>query len=210
MKASAVFANMTVLLSALCLVLTLAGCASAYRVDYEVETDPPGASVDVNGTSLCDRTPCRISLSCAKTWVGLVNSPDGWASRSGQYEVVAIPNSSMDTTRDLYSDRRMVNPCQLQEGTQGRLRLHLGNRPVHPAQPIDLRISRWSCDATQLQPFKIPACTLNSRSYRLWLWQVTHPERSECSCNDPLQVFSGEPPPVRTKPDRKRPSGVWT
>ncbi len=75
-------------------VLTVAlptGCTTSHMVTFQVESEPAGARIEVNGL---DRgvTPTNVQLEALKTWSPF--SPGGWNTRSTAYEVVAYPPAS--------------------------------------------------------------------------------------------------------------------
>ena len=101
--------------------LSISACASSQTSQFSVQSNPPGAQVDVNGISM-GNTPTQISLACSKHWIGVVNSPDGWAYDAPNYNVTVYPAPGAPG----YSQTKLINPCQVPNGTTGTLRFDLG------------------------------------------------------------------------------------
>ena len=116
--------------------LAMTGCASSNMVTYKVNSTPPNAQVDVNGTSL-GKTPTEIHLQCSKRWVGVINAPGGWAYDNSVYEVTVYPSSQNSG----FSQTKRVNPCQWQGKTTPELNFDLGLRQINPTTPVDLNIT---------------------------------------------------------------------
>ncbi len=115
--------------------LLLAGCATATMVPFVVESEPPGALVDVNGVSL-GATPTQIQLRCVKRWVGVLNAPGGWAYANPPYAVTVYPSRQAPGI----SQTKWVNPCEIAT-PPGRLHFNLGLDSVTPRQRIDIQVT---------------------------------------------------------------------
>jgi hypothetical protein len=99
----------------------------------KVISEPAGAQVDVNGISM-GNTPTEVSMSCAKTWVGLMNSPDGWAYGNATYEITVYPSSANPG----YSQTKHINPCQWKGDHPPVISFNLGLEKVTPTQKIEV------------------------------------------------------------------------
>lgn len=108
---------------------SVSACSTSKYITYEVTSDPMNAPVEVNGVSQ-GSTPTELNLKCAKAWVGLANSSDGYASRSGAYEVVAFPPKGFNGE----SQKKNVNPCQWAGDGNPKLKFDLSLESVAPAQ----------------------------------------------------------------------------
>jgi hypothetical protein len=76
------------------------------KIRYNIISEPEGAPVDVNGMSV-GKTPTSATLECTKKWVGVMNSPDGWANATGKYEIKAytpVGAKGVSQTKD-------IDPC---------------------------------------------------------------------------------------------------
>lgn len=113
--------------------LYIVGCATATKVEYEVSSTPSGAPVDVNGTSM-GKTPTTAILECNKKWVGLMNSPDGWANASGKYEIKAYPPRGFNGQ----SQTKRIDPCQWKGAGNPSIQFDLGLEKVAPTQKIEI------------------------------------------------------------------------
>lgn len=83
-------------------VMTLiSGCSHA-KV-FEVESNPQGARIEVNGIQRCDSTPCKIDLNCSGHATGK------------KYSVQAIP--AKGAAGSLYASQKTINPCEVQGDT---------------------------------------------------------------------------------------------
>jgi hypothetical protein len=114
-------------------------CATSRQVKFQVESIPSGAQVEGNGMTLCESTPCEITLTCAERWVGYMNSPTGKANASGAYSIEAIPSRSIASERKMYSDRKIIDPCLVPDDQVGRLRFQLELEKVLPTQPVRVK-----------------------------------------------------------------------
>lgn len=112
--------------------LLLVGCASRQMISFRVESDPPGASVEVDGVS-AGVTPTTIRLGADKRWVGLANSPDGWEYSRATYEVTVYPPRGSGGV----SQTKRISPATTLEG--GRLFFDLRLEPIAPRQRIEIR-----------------------------------------------------------------------
>jgi hypothetical protein len=64
-------------------------CSSTDWVLYDVDSEPRGAAVEVNGQTL-GNTPCEIKLQKVSAWVGLVNGGYDYG-RTPTYAIKAYP-----------------------------------------------------------------------------------------------------------------------
>ena len=110
-----------------------AGCASTNEVIYRVNSEPSGAQVDVNGTTL-GNTPTEIKLVCSKRWVGLMNAPGGDANASGKYEVKVYPPKGIPGL----SQTKNVDPCQWNGPGNAELKFDLNLRSLEPLKQIEI------------------------------------------------------------------------
>lgn len=117
----------------LSLIIIVAGCASTHEVVYRVNSEPNGAQVDVNGTTL-GNTPTEIKLQCSKRWVGVMNAPGGYANASGKYEVKVYPPKG---TPGL-SQTKNVDPCQWNGQGKPELKFDLNLRSLEPLKQIEI------------------------------------------------------------------------
>lgn len=124
--------------SILCLlcIAFLSGCTTVSIVPYEIESNPPGAHIDVNGNSM-GVTPTKINLLCKKQWVGLAVAPEGWAYEHKMTEIVAYLSEDNPGA----SQTKRVNPCQLTT-PPGRIFFDLRLDPVSPRQKIDVNVNQ--------------------------------------------------------------------
>lgn len=109
-------------------------CATSETKQFRVVSDIKEAAVDVNGISM-GNTPTTISLSCSKRWVGLFNSPTGWAG-TNVYNVTASPTGQEHG----FSQTKMIDPCQYAGNDPGEIRFNLELRQVEPLKPYDIKI----------------------------------------------------------------------
>lgn len=125
-------------LRAICIAFfCLVGCATTRDVTFHATSSPVKASIDVDGVTVCESTPCQFYLRCAERWVGLMNSPTGRAPTSGTYTVVAVPTEAYKEN-NVYSSTRTIDPCRVLEGKQPELLFRLDLEPVAPTQKIRL------------------------------------------------------------------------
>ncbi|MDP2325802.1 MAG: SHOCT domain-containing protein [Gammaproteobacteria bacterium] len=117
------------------LTVMLAGCSSRTMVAFDVTSDPTNAPIEVNGYSM-GRTPTTVQLECKKSWVGLVNSPDGW-SRSGAYYVTAFPPEGAGGD----SQTKEVDPCTWQGPGRPAIFFDLTLKSVKPIERVDVNIN---------------------------------------------------------------------
>jgi len=110
------------------------GCASTNMMTVKVESEPVGAQIDVNGMSM-GNTPTEVKMQCSKTWVGLMNSPDGWAYGNSVYEITAYPSSENPG----YSQTKHINPCQWKGDRSPVINFNLGLEKVTPTQKIEVK-----------------------------------------------------------------------
>lgn len=120
----------------------MSGCATATMVPYQVDSTPPGAKIEVNGTSM-GAAPAIIQLQCSKRWVGLAVAPGGWAYDNAVYDVSAYPTKENPGL----SQTKRVNPCQLKE-PPGHLHFDLTLDTVSPRQRIDININKSDKDTS--------------------------------------------------------------
>lgn len=93
------------------LALTLVtGCTTTEMISFDVESQPPGARIEVNGL---DRgiTPTKLQLEAKKTWSPF--APGGWQIHKTAYEVVAYPPETVE------SNQRQSKVIDLQQTSQG-------------------------------------------------------------------------------------------
>ena len=110
------------------------GCASTSMMRVRVESIPSGAQVDVNGINM-GNSPTEVDMGCPRTWVGVMNSPEGWAYGSANYEITVYPS----TTNPGYSQTKNINPCQWRGGTPPVIRFDLGLEKVTPTQKVEIK-----------------------------------------------------------------------
>ena len=111
----------------------IVGCASATKVTYKITSEPQGAPVDVNDVSM-GTTPTKATLQCTKQWVGLMNSPDGWAKASNKYEIKAYPPKGMNGQ----SQTKHIDPCQWKGNDEPAIQFDLRLEKVTPTQKLDI------------------------------------------------------------------------
>jgi PEGA domain len=74
--------------------LTLAACSPTLSlraaVLYTVTSTLPGAAVFIDGQQ-AGTTPLTVDFSVSRWWVGLLNSPNGWAYGPETYTVAVLP-----------------------------------------------------------------------------------------------------------------------
>lgn len=109
------------------------GCASSTKVTYDISSEPPQAPVDVNGVNM-GKTPTTTTLECSKKWVGVINSPDGWANASGKYEIKAYPPKGFRGQ----SQTKNIDPCQWKGEGNPSIQFDLGLEKVTPTQKIEI------------------------------------------------------------------------
>ncbi len=109
------------------------GCATSTNVTYNITSEPQGAPIDVDGMSM-GTTPTIATLECTKKWVGVINSPDGWANATGKYEVKAYPPKGINGQ----SQTKNIDPCQWKGTGNPALQFDLGLEKVTPTQKIDI------------------------------------------------------------------------
>lgn len=118
------------------IVLTGVGCATSRKVIFSAEATPVKAMIEVNGVTLCDSTPCEITLQCSEQWVGLANSSTGLAPTSGEYRVVASPLEKPQPPQRYYTSIKFVNPCQVMRGMKPALNFRMDIEPIVPSQTL--------------------------------------------------------------------------
>jgi len=109
------------------------GCATSTKVTYNISSEPPQAPVDVNGVNM-GLTPTAATLECNKQWVGLINSPDGWANASGKYEIKAFPPKGFSGQ----SQTKNIDPCQWKGEGNPSIQFDLGLEKVTPTQKLEI------------------------------------------------------------------------
>ncbi len=135
----------------LALLSLLSACSSNKTIQFEVTSEPPNAPIEVNGYSM-GRTPTTINLDCSKTWVGLVNSPDGWANRSGTYAVTAYPPDGAGGD----SQTKMIDPCNWKGQGNPSIFFDLSLQSVNPIDRVKVDVnSSSSSDKTESELDKI-------------------------------------------------------
>jgi hypothetical protein len=102
---------------------------------FKVVSEPSGAQVDVNGISI-GKTPTEMTLECSRWWVGIANSPDGWAYENTTYEVTAYPSSANPG----YSQTKRINPCLWKGDQPAVLNFYLGLKKVEPTQKLEVEL----------------------------------------------------------------------
>lgn len=117
----------------------ITGCASNNSVVYRVTSTPAGAQVDVEGVEM-GKTPTVIRLACAKRWVGVMNSPDGYANASGTYEVKVYPLLGTGGV----SQTKRVNPCNWRGEGAPSINFDLALESFAPTQKIELSTTNGS------------------------------------------------------------------
>jgi len=120
-------------LSMILFCLTFIGCASTQMLNVRVESEPTGAQIDVNGISV-GNTPTEVNMSCSKSWVGFMYSPDGWNYSNTTYQITAAPSS----TNPGYTQTKYINPCQWKGNQPPVIDFDLGLEKVAPTQKIEL------------------------------------------------------------------------
>lgn len=120
---------------AVCVLGVVGGCANTTKVTFDVDSEPTGGRVEVNGVSK-GTTPTQIVLGVTRRWVGLLRASDGWGVDEPQVYVVKVFPPSGSSER-LFSQTKMINPSQTPEG--GALFFDLRLEPVRPTQPIEIQ-----------------------------------------------------------------------
>lgn len=114
--------------------LGLSACASSEMKVIDVESYPPGGRIELNGITL-GNAPAQIKLSCAKHWVGLCCSPDGWAYDNMIYNIEVFPTEFTQGS----SQMKSVNACQWHGSGNPKLIFDLRLRQHAPVQDINLK-----------------------------------------------------------------------
>jgi hypothetical protein len=79
-----------------------------------VESNPPGAPIEVNGNTLCESTPCEIKLECTDKFTAIGHPRQ---SLVAPYRVVANPVAPGQQVQV-----KVIEACQLQDGQIGNIR----------------------------------------------------------------------------------------
>jgi len=116
--------------------LILAGCATPGNVEFNVDSQPRGSIIEVNGLSQ-GVTPTRISLPLTKKWVGLIHSPNGWSYVGKPQLVKALPPP--DYIGTLYSQNKYIDPTLAPEGGDVFFDLRLQNVEPLKNYSVDAR-----------------------------------------------------------------------
>lgn len=111
--------------------LILCACASTEMKSFQVRSAKPGADVDVNGVYM-GITPVAVNLSCAKRWVGYMNSSDGYAYDGTTYAIDVYPTDVSPGT----SQRKVINACQWHGQGQPEIMFDLSLKRTAPEQNI--------------------------------------------------------------------------
>jgi hypothetical protein len=91
----------------LCSVAFLSACAFSTRVPYQVNSNPPGAQIYVNGVSM-GIAPTQIELRCDERWFCPADDPPcRWKDSDYVYEITAVKDNTG------FSQTKHVNPCQI-------------------------------------------------------------------------------------------------
>ncbi len=112
---------------------TIVGCATSTKVTYDISSEPSKAPVDVNGVNM-GITPTTATLECSKKWVGVLNSPGGWANASGKYEIKAYPPKNFSGQ----SQTKNIDPCQWKGKGNPSIQFDLSLEKVAPTQKIEI------------------------------------------------------------------------
>ncbi len=124
--------------------ITIVGCATSTKVTYEISSEPLQAPVDVDGVNM-GITPTTATLECSKKWVGVMNSPDGWANASGKYEIKAYPPIGFSGQ----SQSKNIDPCQWNGEGNPSIQFDLGLEKVAPTQKIEITTNNNNNSNTQ-------------------------------------------------------------
>jgi hypothetical protein len=101
--------------------LFAAGCAR--MVPVYVESTRP-AAIDVNGITVCDRTPCEIELRCKDPVIP-------------NYEwIEAVP---LDHG---FVQRKVIRPCDLPTESRAKIRFDPNLQPAAPRNTLDVNVNR--------------------------------------------------------------------
>lgn len=117
------------------------GCATSKGITYSISSTPESAPIDVNGVSV-GVTPTSATLECTKKWVGVVNSPDGWGSATGKYEIKAYPPPGSGG----YSQTKNIDPCQWKGNGNPSIQFDLGLESVEPTKNININANIKNTD----------------------------------------------------------------
>lgn len=104
------------------------------KINYNVTSNPPGSPVEVNGVFM-GNTPTTIWLAVSKSWVGLLNSPDGWGYGNQSYVVKCLPPPN--ASGPLYTQTKVINPSMTPQG--GDLYFDLRLEPIKATQPVEIK-----------------------------------------------------------------------
>lgn len=118
--------------------VAIAGCAGTKTVRYQVQSEPSGATVEVNGTYM-GKTPTGFTWDVPRRWVGLFNAPGGWAYHQGVARVRIIPPSGGHEGERLTSQTKAIRPAQHVDQGETTIRANLFLEPTRPVQPIEVR-----------------------------------------------------------------------
>jgi len=124
------------LLFGLCTVACLSACAFSKMVPYQVNSNPPGAQIDVNGVSM-GIAPIRIELACDKRWLCPAGTRCHWELVDYMYEVTAHPT---DDNPGLSQTER-VNVCEL-KAAAGKISFDLRLAAAAPLQTIYVNVNQ--------------------------------------------------------------------
>lgn len=105
----------------------LFGCASKKVID--VDSNPRGARVEVNGITVCNSTPCQFTYKAA------CRNMDFQAP----VHVEALPTRELATVSgnsSLFSDEKVIQPCEIED--KASLFFDLTTRRVAPEQDVNL------------------------------------------------------------------------
>ena len=84
--------NLNKMIKALLYILPIlfCSCGTVQVLNYKVESGVIPATVEVDGLQVCEATPCEVSLTADRTFVGLAYSSDGYNCQ-GEHYISVLP-----------------------------------------------------------------------------------------------------------------------
>lgn len=107
----------------------LSGCTHMVPVEFDVETDPPGAVVESDGVTLCESTPCTVELKCRKRIIT-------GSAKGNPTEITVTPKGGSRIPASQQS--KIVDACKAANGKQ-KLYFNMTMDKVMPVQRIDIK-----------------------------------------------------------------------
>jgi hypothetical protein len=121
--------------------LLLSGCTRQSVFPVYIDSDPPGAIVEINGFQI-GQTPFSYEINATDSWVGVNNTPDGWSIKDGIINIQALPSPAFPNNKTYYTSTKQINLNQIPKNEKKlKIFFNLNLGPLKQYSPVEINLN---------------------------------------------------------------------